>query len=102
MAKKSITQQLEETKNEIDKLENEKRQLNNQMHKMVAREREKERKARTRKLIAKGAILESINPDMAQLEGDYLKHFLRQVFLQEQPQEYAKIILKKQNEGTTL
>ena len=102
MAKKSVTQQLEETKNEIDKLENEKRQLNNQMHKIQVRESEKERKARTRKLIAKGAILESINPDMAQLEGEYLKKFLQVVFTKERPEEYAKIMLKKQNEGTTL
>ena len=101
MTKKSITQQLEETKNEIDKLENEKRQLNNQMHKIQARENEKERKARTRKLIEKGAILESINSDMAQLEGAYLKKFLKQVFLHERPEEYAKIILKQQNDETT-
>lgn len=101
MAKKSITEQIEEAKNEIDRLENEKRQLNNQMHKIQARESEKERKARTRKLIEKGAILESIEPNLAQLEGEYLKECLQIIFTNHETQQVAKNNLILQQRGIT-
>ncbi len=97
MSNKSIIEQIEDTKKELEQVEKEERQQRNKLNRIKNRESEKERKARTRRLVAKGAILESINPDMAQLEGEFLKQFLRQVFLHERPEEYAKIMLNKQN-----
>lgn len=101
MANKSITEQIQNAKNEIEKLEQEKQQLTHQAEKIKARDRQAEHKKRTRRLIEKGAILESVDPTMAQLEGEYLTKFLRQVFLQERPREYAKIMLNKQNSVDT-
>lgn len=101
MANKSITQQISECKNQLEQAEKEREQLTHQIDKIKARDRQAEQKKRTRRLIEKGAILESIDSTMAQLEGEYLTKFLRRVFLQERPQEYAKIMLNKQNNADT-
>ena len=45
------------------------------------RNRVKERKARTRRLIQEGAILEKIFPDITDIEIENLEHVLRSKFL---------------------
>ena len=63
--------------------ENEKRLLQekHRLEQAQNRNRVKERKARTRRLIQEGAILEKIFPDITDIEIENLEHFLRSKFL---------------------
>lgn len=79
MANKSITQQIEDCKKEIEQAEKEREQLTHQVEKMKARIRQAEHKARTRRLIKKGAILESINPSILSLSNEQLQAYLQAV-----------------------
>ena len=58
--------------------ENEKKllQAQHRMEEAQARDRVKERKARTRRLIQEGAILEKVYPDAATMELEKLEDFL--------------------------
>lgn len=77
---KSILEQFEvekkKTAAELEKAMREKEQLEHQMTRLLNREKETERKARTRRLIERGAILESIFPEIADLSGEEVKAFL--------------------------
>lgn len=59
--------------------ENEKRltQAKHRLEEAQARDRVKERKQRTRRLIQEGAILEKILPDVKSVELERLEDFLR-------------------------
>lgn len=59
--------------------ENEKKllQAKHRLEEAQARNREQERKARTRRLIQEGAILEKILPDVKSVELEQLEDFLR-------------------------
>jgi len=59
--------------------ENEKRltQAKHRLEEVQARDRAKERKQRTRRLIQEGAILEKILPDVKSVELERLEDFLR-------------------------
>ena len=61
--------------------ENEKKliQAKHRLEEAEARDRVKERKARTRRLIQEGAILEKVWPAAAEIELDKLEDALRQV-----------------------
>lgn len=52
------------------------RQLENQQKILLNRQRDMERRARTRRLIEHGAILESVFPTLAALPGEKVKAFL--------------------------
>ncbi len=79
MANKSITQQIEDCKKQIEQAEKEREQLTHQADKMKTRNRQAEHKARTRRLIEKGAILESINPSILSLSNEQLQAYLHAV-----------------------
>ncbi|WP_317854388.1 DUF3847 domain-containing protein [Chakrabartyella piscis] len=83
MTKKTIVEQIKETQIEIEKARTEKKQKEHQLEKLQKREREKERNKRTRNLIEKGAILESINPSIQSLSNEQLKVFLQQALQSE-------------------
>ena len=51
-------------------------QAQHQLEEAQMRNRDKERKARTRRLIQEGAILESVAPSVANMDLDYLKQEL--------------------------
>ena len=51
-------------------------QLEHQMSRLLNRDKQAERKARTRRLIERGAILESVFPETADLSGEEVKAFL--------------------------
>ena len=53
-----------------------KEQLEHQMSRLLNRDKQAERKARTRRLIERGAILESVFPETADLSGEEVKAFL--------------------------
>ncbi len=100
MAYKSIDQQLHEMEEELKLAKDDYKKMERHRDKLLTRDRNKEQKERTRRLIQKGAILESIDPNLAQLEGKFLKKFLVTVFRKERPEEYAKIVLREQTEET--
>lgn len=79
MANKSITQQIADCKNQLEQAEKEREQLTHQVDKIKARNRQAEHKARTRRLIEKGAILESINPSILSLSNPQLQAYLQAV-----------------------
>ena len=64
---------LEEEKH---KLETEIRQLENRQKILLNKKADAERKARTRRLIERGAILESVFPAAATMTGEEVKAFL--------------------------
>ena len=55
-------------------------QAQHRLEEAQARDRVKERKARTRRLIQEGAILESVYPQCAELELETLKSELKRKF----------------------
>ncbi len=90
MAKKSIVEQIQETQDELEKAMTKKKQYERQLEKLKQANRAKEQRLRTRRLIQKGAILESINQDLAELEGEKLKACLLQIFGNENSKEIIK------------
>ena len=61
---------------ELEKAMQKKEQLEHQMSRLLNRDKQAERKARTRRLIERGAILESVFPETADLSGEEVKAFL--------------------------
>ena len=59
--------------------ENEKKliQAKHRLEEAEARDRVKERKTRTRRLIQEGAVLEKVLPSITAIEIDNLEHYLR-------------------------
>ena len=62
--------------------ENEKKllQAKHRLEEAEMRDRQKERKARTRRLIQEGAILEKVSPQTTQMTLEQLEDFLCEVF----------------------
>ena len=61
---------------ELEKAMQKKEQLEHQMSRLLNRDKQAERKARTRRLIERGAILESVFHETADLSGEEVKAFL--------------------------
>lgn len=71
----NITAQAEQKKDEREKVLKEIRQLENRQKILQNRQRNEERKARTRRLIERGAILEGVFPLASDLSGEEVKAF---------------------------
>lgn len=67
---------LEQAKAEQEKVQRKIRQLENHQKILMNKKTDAERRARTRRLIEHGAILESIFPALAGLSGEEVKAFL--------------------------
>ena len=67
---------VEKLKNQQEKVKTEIRQLENRQKILLNRKTDAERKARTRRLIEHGAILESIFPATTAMNGEEVKAFL--------------------------
>ena len=67
---------VEKLKNQQEKVKTEIRQLENRQKILLNRQTDAERKARTRRLIEHGAILESIFPATTAMNGEEVKAFL--------------------------
>ena len=63
------------TVSKIDKLDEKIKQLKAQKQAIIAREKEKERKARTRRLIQIGAIIDSMGIDNIELADKFKNYF---------------------------
>ena len=61
----------------IIKIENRLTQLQNQKKQLIQKQRAEERKARTRRLIERGAILESLIDGAEALTNDQITHILK-------------------------
>ena len=68
--------ELEKLQSEQKKVQNEIRQLENRQKILLNRQSDMGRRARTRRLIEHGAILESIFPALVGLSGEEVKAFL--------------------------
>ena len=77
--KKSIDEQIKQAETELTKSEKDLTQLNHQKDKIIMRNRNVDHKARTRKLIERGAILEGINPSINQISNEQLKEYLQRI-----------------------
>ena len=64
-----------DTISKIDKLDEKIKQLKAQKQAIIAREKEKERKARTRRLIQIGAIIDSMGIDNIELADKFKNYF---------------------------
>jgi len=60
-------------------------QLENQREQLVQQQKAAERKARTKRLIERGAILESFIPDADMLDNEQVNGLLQQVFQRRSP-----------------
>lgn len=67
---------LEKAKAEQEKVQKKIRQLENRQKILLNKQTDAERRARTRRLIEHGAILESVFPALADLPGEEVKSFL--------------------------
>ena len=76
---KSILSQIKQAKEQIEKTEIQLKQFENQKQNIITRNRNEEQKARTRRLIQRGAILENINPLIIGLSNEELKIYLTEV-----------------------
>lgn len=68
--------ELKKLQTEQEKVQREIRQLENRQKILLNRQSDMERRARTRRLIEHGAILESVFPALAGLSGKEVKAFL--------------------------
>lgn len=73
---KTTTQKIDSIKNQIQQLENQKKQL-------LQKQRAADRKARTKRLIERGAILESLIPGADKYTNEQIKDFLEKTVITE-------------------
>lgn len=98
MAKKTLVEQIKDTQVELEKARTEQKQKEHLLEKLKKQEREKEHKLRTRRLIEKGAIiergaiLESIDTNLAQLGAIISKSACRLFSLITKHSKLQKII----------
>ena len=64
------------TEEKIESVQEQIRQLENQKKRLMQEEKERERKARTKRLIERGAILESLIPEADGFTNEQIKAFL--------------------------
>ena len=72
--------ELKKLQTEQEKVQREIRQLENRQKILFNKQTDAERRARTRRLIEHGAILESVFPSLAGLPGEEVKSFLLSLF----------------------
>lgn len=84
---------------QIAKAEEEIKQLQNKRRKLINRQKNEERKARTRRLIERGAILESFLEQPEQYENEQIKGLLMIALRSVQAQEYLRRIEKEKGEN---
>lgn len=73
-------ERLAQTKQELETAKHQLSQAKHRLEEAEARDRVQERKARTRRLIQEGAILEKVFPKVREISIDDLENFLRDRF----------------------
>lgn len=87
---KDNTAQAKQKKDEREEVLKEIRQLENRQKILENKQRNEERKARTRRLIERGAILEAVFPAIVEMEGEEVKAFLIALSRLPEAQELAE------------
>ena len=87
-----IRQESKEIKNKIDDTEERLRQLKNQEQKILKQDIVKKRKERTHRLITRGAILESLIENAAELTDEEIKILLEEATKTKEFKETLKIM----------
>ena len=87
-----IRKESKEIKNKIDDTEERLRQLKNQEKKILKQDIEKRRKERTRRLITRGAILESLIENAEELTDEEIKILLEEATKTKEFKETLKIM----------
>lgn len=83
----------------IAKAEEEIRQLQNKKRRLLNQKKNEERKARTHRLIERGAILESLLERPEQYENEQIKELLEVALRSAQAREYLGKIMGEREEG---
>ena len=83
----------------IAKAEEEIRQLQNKRRKLLNQQQSEERKARTHRLIERGAILESLLEQPEQYGNEQIKGLLEVALRSMQAQEYLRKIIRDKGEN---
>jgi len=68
------------TSEKIESVQEQIKQLENQKRRLIQAQKEHERKTRTKRLIERGALLESLIPDASTLSNDQIKTILVRAF----------------------
>jgi len=88
---KTITEKIEETKLQIAQYQNREKQL-------MQQEKQEERKLRTRRLIERGAIIESIFSETASLTNEQFKTFLERTINKDSAREVLENLISTSQE----
>lgn len=83
----------------IAKAEEEIRQLQNKKRRLLNQQKSEERKARTRRLIERGAILESLLEQPEQFGNEQIKGLLEVALRSAQAQEYLRKSIRDKGEN---
>ncbi len=70
---------MEKYKEQIESVQEKIRQLKNRQKVLLRKQSDAERKARTRRLIERGAILESVFPEVVSMTNEKVKAFLEKM-----------------------
>ena len=70
---------MEKYTDEIESVQEKIRQLKNRQKVLLKKQSDTERKARTRRLIERGAILESVFPEVVPMTNEHVKAFLEKL-----------------------
>ena len=102
MANQTIMAQLEKCKSDSEKKQEEIKQLKNKERKLLAQQRNAEQRVRTRRLIERGAILESIHPSIISISNEELKTYLQRVLRTEQAEKLLEIVAENEQADKSL
>lgn len=89
------------TEEKIESVQEQIRQLENQKKRLMQEEKERERKARTKRLIERGAILESLIPEADAFTNEQIKAFLEKTIRTESARKALANLSTTQSEPAT-
>lgn len=90
-----VKQTIKKLENERDETEKKIQQLDNQVKRIMKQDKEKERRHRTKRLIERGAILESIIENAVEFSNDEIKLLVQFAFQNEGVQAKIKELLQE-------
>ena len=87
------------TEEKIESVQEQIRQLENQKKRLMQEQRERARKVRTKRLIERGAILESLIPDADTFTNEQIKAFLEKTIRTESARKARENLTTAQSES---
>lgn len=90
-----VRQTIKELENEREETDKKIQQLDNQVKRILKQDKEKERRQRTKRLIERGAILESAIENAVGFSNDEIQQLVQFAFQNEQVQAKIKEILQE-------